>query len=267
MTRIVVHAGFHKTGTTSVQSMIRENRSALQAHVRCYLKPDFEDLTGAARAFSIDPDARRLAAVGREAADVFGSFDPDDPRPVLMSSEDLSGHLPGRHGLDRYDAAPLIMAQLADAARARFGDALDLIFFFSTRDRAAWLRSTWWQNLRSTRLTEDLPTYTAKIAAAADLPAILRDVAEAVAPATVAALPLEDSTKDPFGPLTPLLDLVQLPDAARAALTVLPPENQQPDLGLEQVFLALNRSDLRDKHVQEAKRSLRQMANRQLGLR
>jgi hypothetical protein len=142
MTRVVIHAGFHKTGTTTVQSTINANRRLLSRQVRCYLKPDFEKLTRMARAFAATPDEDGLVAVRRAAGKFFASVDDSDPRPVLMSSEDLSGTLPGRHGEHGYDAAPLILAQLSEAAGDRFGAALDLVFHFSTREAGPWLRST-----------------------------------------------------------------------------------------------------------------------------
>lgn len=258
--RIVVHAGFHKTGTTSVQTMLRANRRRLKPALRIYLKRDFEALTRAARAFSVAPGEDSLVAVRAAAASFFADVDRTDPRPVVLSSEDLSGHLPGRHGLDRYDAAALIMSQIADAAYDAFGAELDLTFFFSTRGRDRWLQSTWWQNLRVTRLTDDLPRYSETVAAAADLPAVVAEVAAAVAPAQVASMPLEDSRETEFGPLTPVIDLLDLPSEVRARIETVPPENVQPDLGLNDVFLALNRSGLRDRQVSDAKRSLRRMA-------
>ncbi len=262
MRRLVIHAGFHKTGTTSAQSMIHANRATLAAQVRCYLRDDFAALTRATRHFSSAPDADKLAAVRTEATAFFATLDPDDPHDILMSSEDLSGHLPGRHGIDRYDAAGLIMSQLADAARARFGAGPELIFYFSTRGRDAWLRSTWWQNLRVTRLTRDLETYAERISAAADLPSVVQEVADAVAPETVAFQALEDMARMPFGPMTPLLDLLGTDAALRDRLQVMPPANVQPVLGLDDVFLALNRSALGNRQLAEAKRGLLRMADR-----
>jgi hypothetical protein len=48
--RVILHAGFHKTGTTSVQEFLRANRSALKKHVAIRLKPQMRDLIHAARA-------------------------------------------------------------------------------------------------------------------------------------------------------------------------------------------------------------------------
>lgn len=260
--RIVIHAGFHKTGTTSVQSMLRENAALLTPHLRVFLKDGFEDLTTKARAFSIDPKEKTLFHVADAAAAFFDALDPQDERPILMSSEDLSGHMPGRHGLECYDSAGLVMKCLAEAALARFGDDTDLTFYFSTRDRDPWLRSTWWQNLRSTRLTADFAAYSAQFDEARNLDDILAEVAQDVAPAKVTSTRLETSSDLSMGPLDPILALFTLPDLDQTALRALPPENVQPDLGIDAVFLALNQSALPEKDVQDAKRTIRKMARR-----
>lgn len=261
-TKIVIHAGFHKTGTTSVQAMLRKNASALEPHVRIFLKPGFDDLTEAARRFSIRPREETLAEVHTAAKAFFAGLDADDPRPILMASEDLSGHMPGRHGLDCYDGAGLVMQSIARAVVSQFGENADLTFYFSTRDRDTWLRSTWWQNLRSTRLVLDFPEYRAQFDDTRSLDEILDEVASDVAPARVASRRLEDIGDGALGPLDPVLDLLDLPSLDRAALIALPPENVQPDIGIDSVFLTLNRSRLPDKDVQDAKRSIRKMARR-----
>lgn len=261
-TRIVIHAGFHKTGTTSVQSMLRENAAIFEPYLRVFLKDSFEDLTDKARAFSIDPKEKTLASVAKAATAFFKEVDTADPRPILMSSEDLSGHMPGRHGLECYDSAGLVMKCLADATFSRFGKNTDLTFYFSTRNRETWLRSTWWQNLRSTRLTDDFQTYVGQFNEAHTLDDILEEIATDVSPARVTSFALEDSTDLPVGPLDPLLTLLDLEGLDRSTVRVLPPENVQPDLGIDAVFLALNQSDLPEKDVQEAKRVIRRMARR-----
>ena len=264
MTRVVIHAGFHKTGTTSVQSTLRANRALLEPHLRVYLKEDFDALTEATRAYCAAPESdAALNAVGRYAMRFFRRIERDDPRPVLMSSEDLSGHLPGRRRRPGYHAAPLIMSVIAENTRHRFGDTLDLVFFFSTRDSDTWLRSTWWQNLRSTRLTDDLDLYATRPEVATDLDRIVEAVANAVSPARVMSESLDVSRARREGPLAPLLDLLGLLPEVREALTILPPVNAQPVAGLDEVFVALNRSALGDDTLREAKKTLRRIATKE----
>ena len=266
MTRqVVIHGGFHKTGTTSVQAMLRENAEILAPHVQVFLKDGFENLTTRARSFSIDPGERTLAKVAKAAAQFFSGLDRDDPRPILLASEDLSGHMPGRHGLECYDSAGLVMRCISVSAFACFGDDADVTFYFSKRNRDTWLRSTWWQNLRSTRLTLDYETYAKRFDDAATLDEVLIDIAKDVAPAKVLSEQLEDVSQRLYGPLDPLLDILQTPQLDQSALTVLPPENVQPDAGIDAVFLALNQSKLSDEDIQEIKRSIRKRAMRLVG--
>lgn len=260
--QIVIHGGFHKTGTTSVQSMLRENAELLEPHLQVFLKEGFQDLTAKARAFSIDPREKTLAQVAKSAAGFFAGLKVDDPRPILMASEDLGGHMPGRHGLECYDSAGLVMRCISVSAYAIFGEETDVTFYFSTRDRDTWLRSTWWQNLRSTRLTLDYDDYVKRFDNALTLDDVLGDIATDVAPAKVVSRRLEDIGNAPLGPLDAVLDLFDLPELDHDELTALPPENVQPDVGIDQVFLALNRSKLPDKSIQDAKRRIRRMARR-----
>lgn len=264
-TKIVIHAGFHKTGTSSVQAMLRENETRLEPHVRVYLKSGFRDLTEAARSFSIKPREETLANVAKAAEAFFAGLDLADPRPILMESEDLSGHMPGRHGVECYEGAGLVMQSIANAALARFGDDTDLTFYFSTRSREDWLRSTWWQNLRSTRLTLAYSEYCAGFTDARTLDEILTEITDDVAPARVRSRRLEETAAGPLGPLDPVLDLLELTGLDRGSLTALPPANVQPEIGIDAVFLALNRSGLTNKDVSAAKRSILRMARRQVG--
>ena len=242
--------------------MLRENAAVLDPHLRVFLKNAFDDLTDKARSFSIDPKEKTLGQVAKAATAFFDTIDTSDPRPILICSEDLSGHMPGRHGLECYDSAGLVMKCLADTAFDRFGPETDIMFYFSTRAREPWLRSTWWQNLRSTRLTKDFAEYKAQFDEARELEDILEEVAVDIAPARVTSCPLELSTSLPMGPLEPILALFDLPDLDRTALRALPPENVQPDVGIDTVLLALNRSALPDRDVQDAKRMIRKMARR-----
>ncbi|MFZ5964570.1 hypothetical protein ACOXXX_16610 [Thalassococcus sp. BH17M4-6] len=260
MTRLVVHPGFHKTGTTSVQTLLRVNRGVLSDHLRIYLRDDFEELANTARRYCLKPKALRLGHVGDAAKRFFDTLDPADPRPVLMSSEDLSGLMPGRRNLTTYAAAAPLMATLCTAARARFGKPLRATLFFSTRAADAWLRSAYWQHLRSTRITEDLETYLASAGPAADFDAVLVAVSDAVRRTTVTALALEEMRDLPQGPLTPLLELTEVPDDVRGRIALLPPANVQPDIGLDAIFLALNRSGLHNRDVAAIKAQLMKMA-------
>ncbi|TCS67512.1 hypothetical protein EDD52_101614 [Primorskyibacter sedentarius] len=262
MVHVVIHAGFHKTGTKSVQAMINTNRAVLDPVMRCYLKSDVQRLTELAKKFSATREQAALRTLGQAERAFFASLDPLDPRPILISAEDLSGYMPGRRKLTRYDATPKIMAQIAASARASLGDETQIDFYFSTRQPDSWFASLYWQNLRSKRLTDDLPEFVKRHVEASKFDSLLADIRASVAPARVSSQRLDHTSGLPQGPLTPLLDLLDIAPGIRTALSVLPAVNAMPYDGLSDVFLALNRSGMEDDKVADAKRHILRLARR-----
>ncbi len=61
MRRIVIHAGFHKTGTTTVQQTLKAHATVLAPHLQVVLREDMEAVCEAARAYSLAPDEGLLA--------------------------------------------------------------------------------------------------------------------------------------------------------------------------------------------------------------
>lgn len=241
--RMIVHAGFHKSGTTSVQTMLRSGRAAVQSEFRLFLRNPIRAVCESARAWSIRREPLELSLYQFELADWMTGLDRDDPRPILISAEDLAGHMPGRHKLLRYDAAPVLMASFTEIAQEVFpGIALD--FAFSTRDSAAWMRSAHAQNIRATRSVETADAFIARMAASTDLIADAQAVRDALPDgANLHHWRLEDHTDGPLGPLDPLLDLAGASDALRARIVPEPPSNKSlPPHKLEELRL-LNGSD------------------------
>lgn len=256
MPRLIVHAGFHKTGTSSVQAFLRANRNVLSRHARIYMRPDLEPLCDASRSYSLKPNAAKLGNVAIAAEAFFDTLDNTDPRPILISTEDLSGYMPGRLGIQTYAAAATIAAHTGAAAYSTFGDNLDLTFFYSTRAPAPWLSSSYWQNLRASRLTDTAHAYATQFANAADFDAILADIAETVAPASVTTAALETTSSTPQGPATPLLDLLDISPDIHQTLIKPPSANVQSDLGLDDILLAINRSGLTNDQVSDLKKHI-----------
>lgn len=236
--RVVIHAGFHKTGTTSAQRTLAANAAALHPHLNVVLRDDMAGLRAAARAYSKRRAAADLAFVQAEAAHLAEGW---DTRPVLLSSEDLCGHMPGRHGLQDYGAAPKLLAAMVEACRAaRPKAALSIVL--TTRAAAPWLRSCYVQHLRTTDITLDAAEYAALYAASADLARAVADIARAV-DCPVEALPLEEIGADPAGPAGALLQRAA-PGLDVAALRPLPPANAAPPQAKIDAMLAVNRRGL-----------------------
>ncbi|WP_136440009.1 hypothetical protein [Pacificoceanicola onchidii] len=259
--RIIVHAGFHKTGTSSVQIGLLQNREALAEHAAIFLRDDILPMVKAARRFSIQRDPESLGGFSTRSARWLSGLG-EQQCTILIATEDIVGAMPGRVGVQDYSALPPLMQALEAAAQQRFGDALEFVVYLSTRAPDRWIESLWWQHLRSTRFSMSLDEYRQETAQTAKLSRVVDDVRAHLKTGRVVCHALEDLTKSPEGVMTPINDLLNLPQALR--LPVPETVNQRPDVGLEPVFLALNRSGLPDELVSRSKRQLLRSLRRQV---
>ncbi len=225
----------------------------LEPQLRLLLTADILDATQAARTFSARQQASSLGEFAECFTAAIRPLDTSDTRPVLISAEDLSGILPGRRGVAGYDAAGPLMNVACAVLRSHFGERADITVWFTTRTARDWQQSVYWQNLRALRLTEEFETYRVKLQHAARLPEIVNAVTHRLGHrAKVLSTPIEASGSDPLGPLGVALDLLKV---SREGLDPLPAHNVQPE-GAAEELLALNRSDLDDDALIEAKRRL-----------
>jgi hypothetical protein len=107
---ILIHAGFHKTGTSTVQKFLQHNRPALNPHMALGLKWKMKDILHAARGFSTWRDPVTLMKFTRRFDAFVAAHYGVKRRGLFLSAEELCGHMPGRGDLRDYSAAPLLMA-------------------------------------------------------------------------------------------------------------------------------------------------------------
>lgn len=238
---ILIHAGFHKTGTTTIQKTLRANRAALRPHALLALRRDLEPLLHAARAHSAYGDPLSLAKFTLRAEAFVNALPGLKKRGLILSSEELSGHLPGRGGLPDYRAAPVLMGELAAAFQRRY-DTPDLTFVFTTRAADSWLTSAYWEQVKSSNQSLSLAHFRAKYATAANFDPILADIRNAIAPARLLHYSLEESRDTPLGPATPLLQRLDLPDTTFTALTPTKAANTRLPQDALDTLLALNQT-------------------------
>ncbi|MGR3760844.1 hypothetical protein ACUXV3_12045 [Roseobacteraceae bacterium NS-SX3] len=212
-------------------------------------------LCDAARAWSVSRDPVDFALFKFACAELFESIGTSGSEPVLLASEDLAGHMPGRHGLTDYSAAPALMQGIEETVLALHPEAR-IHFFFSTREAGPWLRSCHVQHLRASPMTLNEADYLAEYAASSDLERIITETAQAASRSTVSAAPLEASAGSRLGPLSSLLPLLGLPGKTEAALKPVPPENARPAPEILAALLALNRSGRPYPQVHKEKQEL-----------
>lgn len=243
---VVVHAGFHKTGTSSVQALLRQHGKQIWPQHALVLPPRIRSILRVATLHSGLRDPLSLSEYAYRFKEFLETLSLGAKRGLCISAEDLAGLIPGRNGHLGYDAAPALMATTARCLTEVLGDDIDLTFYFSTRAHEPWLRSTYWQNLRGSRLTDGFDAYAEMLAEDADLMATARAIAASVAPHPVITRPLEETRKLPLGPGEPLLDLLHIAPAARAQIQPVKVYNAAPPPDLIEAILQLNRSGMND---------------------
>lgn len=251
---LVIHAGFHKTGTSSVQDFLRRNRDALAPQLSIALREDLAAAATTPVTYARVPLPWRRRAFSRAFERWLAARSID--RPLLVSWEGLSGLMPGHRRIsgrmirDYRAAVPLARTMARAAARTHPG--LPVHFVYTLRDAEDWGTSVHGHILRSRRLRLDEATFTARLRPPGETVARLR---RAVAPATLTCLDLETAGRDRLGPAGPLLALAGVGDEARAQLPDAQRTNRGDPPERRAAYLAHNRS-LRGAALRRAKRAL-----------
>ena len=238
--KIVLHAGFHKTGTSTVQAVLRANRKTLMPALAIRLKGQMQDLMRATRGYSTfgTPDA--LDKVARRFDALLADLPGMPRRTLLLSAEELCGHMPGRGPLADYCAAPVLLYLFWQRAQAAF-PRTPVAFCLTTRAPDAWQRSAWAEHVTSSGMTLAFDAFCAQYPDAPDLGAIVRDITRRV-PAPVHSFALEECAALPLGPADPVLDLCDIPDTIRATLAPQPAQNTRLDDATLTALLGINRT-------------------------
>lgn len=262
--RVIVHVGFHKTGTSSLQSYLGKNRDLFAPYFAFYGKADFLQAGSAARIYAQKPFPWRLRAF-RQRLDGFLASIPDQP-VIVLSRETFSGSMPGHRKvfgrlIKGYASSAVPLGrQIIAALKARFGNEVRIEFLYTTREREAWLSSVYGHLLRSIHLTQDETAFRAQFPRFPHLADEARRIAGKLDLAAVHIVDLAEIGKRPEGPAAAVLDLVDLP--ADLVLPQASRANVGQSHDLRATFLDMNRKGgtksvlkrAKDKLVEEARK-------------
>lgn len=244
MTRVIVHAGFHKTGTTSLQQHLARHRAALKPWFDYYGQNDFQNAGARARVYAQRPFFWRRIAF-RNALRRFLDGIPDAP-VIVLSRETFSGVMPGhRDWLGRvirdYSAAIPLCREVAGELCRRFGRDVQIEFLFTTREADSWVRSVHGHLVRSIHLRDGLEVFRARLPRI-DLTAEARRIGASLVPCPVHVERLEDWAANRNGPAGIILRMAGVPDAVAASLPRALRANvgEPPEVAAE--FFRLNHS-------------------------
>ena len=240
--RVVLHIGFHKTGTTSIQRTLRTNRAVLKAKFIQGLKWRFPLLINAARGYSTYGDAMSLAKFSIRLDALLAELPAFKHRGFVMTCEELAGHIPGRAELQNYGAAVALMKEIREAFERRY-ERPDLHFVFTTRAPEPWLESAYWEHVKSSSMTLSLEEFRAQFSEAAQFTKVLDEIEKVVAPYPLSRIALEDCADHRLGPADPILRLAGLTDDDLANLEAIGPANTRLPQNVLDGLLAINRQE------------------------
>lgn len=240
--KVLLHLGFHKTGTTTLQRTAQVNRVVLEEKLNFLLPDDLKSVAHLSRRFSLNPHRRTISKVRKRFIECIDSFDLDHGKPLLISCEELSGLIPGRKGVSSYEHAPALAQSYVSGLREVYGQCVDPTIWYTTRNSTDWVRSTYWQNLRGNRITEDLLDYEARLSHGANLAAVVQQTRLHL----TGFARIKTTEVDTSPERTDLMKIaLKILGVDAGPLKVTPNQNRQPIGGIE-ALLEINRSDLSD---------------------
>lgn len=260
MTRIIVHAGFHKTGTTSLQHFLAANKSALAPYFSYYGKSDFLQAGASARIFAQRPFFWRRLGFRRSFRRFLNSI-PDAP-VIVLSRETFSGVMPGHRDIagrkitSQTQTACTLAHEIIRALRSRFGENAQIEFLYTTREREDWIRSVYGHLLRSIHLKTDYSAFREGFENLHGPKTVARQITAAIAPIPVHTARLEDIADRHEGPAAAVLDLAGVPEQLRKQLKPARAQNPGQPETLRSEFLHLNRGNRSKKELKLAKDSM-----------
>ncbi|MGR3661385.1 MAG: hypothetical protein ACU0CA_09420 [Paracoccaceae bacterium] len=267
--RIIVHAGFHKTGTTSLQDFLSNNHDALAPYLDSYGKTDFVQAGAYARIYGQRPYFWRRLKFRRSFRRFLKTI--PDAKSIVLSKEAFGGAMPGHRDAFRRQietmaptAIPLAH-EIIRELRNHFGPETEITFLYTTRAPDLWLRSVYGHLLRSIHLSQKYETFRDSFARLPDPQAEANKIAHALHPIPVLIADLEDFANHREGPAAAILDLIDIPDAVRQTLSPAKHSNSGQSAELEAQFLTLNRSNRPKNQLKHEKDRMLEAARKAAG--
>ena len=257
--QILLHPGFHRTGTSSMQHFLWLNRDAIAPYLTVRLTRHFKSVARLCTRYAVTQNPLDLTDMITELDTAFAQDPVPSNRNLIISSEAFCGEIPGHNTVADYSAAPTLITYLVGYLQERFPEA-EIRVILSTRDVDAWLFSAYRHVLRRSRVTMTREEFAATYRDAVDFEDILTQIAEAIAPVEVLYLPLDHALQNPLGPGAALLDQMPLPDDVRHTLTPVGIGAKGAEPHLWGQFLAMNRADYPDAQVTAQKEQMAEAA-------
>jgi len=258
MKRVLIHAGFHKTGTTSAQAFLRENREVLHKNTRLILRHQLKQTFPRANEYSRTGSLKQLQRFQNNFSAILADIPSDDDRQIVISEENLAGQMPGKKGVYGYDALPPLLNAMLECLNTAFTTPPEVTVYFSTRETEGWIKSIWQHSVMAERITDSLAEMQTKLRPAADQKQTLRNLQSFFPKLPIQSRQMEDLRNTYYGLATPLIEWMRLSDLQHSKLIPVNTRNPSPAIEISERLRDMNASKLDDETLQNAKRDIRQ---------
>ncbi|SEP63258.1 hypothetical protein [Thalassovita taeanensis] len=125
--RVLVHAGFHKTGTTTLQRTMQANRAVLSRQVNFLLPSDLDKIGHFAKRYSMKANEATLLKLKADLRMCLSRFSHQPDTPIFLSCEALAGQMPGRKGVWSYGQTHRILEAVVEEITQTLGSSADVV--------------------------------------------------------------------------------------------------------------------------------------------
>lgn len=255
--QVFLHLGFHKTGTSSAQMFLHENRELIWPKAALVLPGRIRAVSQAVFAHDFERDAAALRAITDAMREFLATMTLGPNRRIVISSENLLGPMPKGIGAAPYpDAVAVVRALLAGFAR--FAWPVEVTLYLSTRAQAPWVESLWAHQVRKDQpipFTEDLEPFRARMARMTQADQ-LQALREGLADLRIVTQDMSRFDNLRFGAGQPFVDFLALPAAVQDRLRRVDHRNVAPSRAVTGELLALNRACLGEAELAAAKQAV-----------
>ncbi|RBO52906.1 hypothetical protein DSD19_12085 [Rhodovulum sp. BSW8] len=230
-----IHCGFHKTASTYLQRVLRDNAKRLSCYLTIINRIELGtyDLRMACLAYN---SGRGKASAVRAELDRLAQRVAGSDRPVLITDEAFFGPHIGQDGETRLFPRAHEVSQMMVEAFAPH--PVEILLY--TRDESSWLKSVHNQSVKQDRYSGSFEEFLAEIGGGADLDAVTARIAATIGPERVQVFRLEDDRSHPFGSGGALLDHVGIPREVQQDLKRASGINQSLDARHLRIMRRLN---------------------------
>ncbi|MFC3571269.1 hypothetical protein [Paracoccus simplex] len=237
---VFIHIGFHKTGTTYIQALLKRNETTLADYLIVNQRSDnSKPLRSACQDFfsKRKGDDEALAAIRHQFQEIDSIA---SEKSIIISDEEMFGFIPGRHGYYKlYDRAESVMSVAMQAFPNR-----TVKFFAYTRPRMKWLESVYAEAVKNHHLDIDYSQFLLKLDFDENLDQLSARIVDELGDETFQYVDMAADRSTDFGLGDSFFNWVGLSEDVKFNLVKPERANEAVPRDIQDAFLILNRAKL-----------------------